>query len=51
MTNTQPEEISKLDVATVIRMGKKRPLAIRRMHWINVPVLFPMIWSGIRKAR
>jgi thiosulfate reductase cytochrome b subunit len=30
-----------------IRLEKKHPLAIRWMHWINFPVLFTMIWSGI----
>src|SRR6202012_5708204 len=34
----------------VLRMKKivpKHPLAIRWMHWINFPVLFVMIWSGM----
>ena len=30
-----------------IVLEKKHPLAIRWMHWINFPVLFTMIWSGI----
>ncbi len=30
-----------------IRLEKKHPLAIRWMHWINFPVLFTMIWSGL----
>ncbi|HEX8464446.1 MAG TPA: cytochrome b/b6 domain-containing protein [Abditibacterium sp.] len=29
------------------RLEKKHPLAIRWFHWINFPVLFVMIWSGI----
>jgi thiosulfate reductase cytochrome b subunit len=29
------------------RLEKKHPLAIRWFHWINFPVLFLMIWSGI----
>jgi thiosulfate reductase cytochrome b subunit len=33
-------------VAT-LRLDRKHPLAIRWMHWINFPVLFTMIWSGI----
>lgn len=33
-------------VAT-IRLEKKHPLAIRWMHWVNFPVLFTMIWSGL----
>ncbi len=30
-----------------IRLEPKHPLAIRWMHWINFPVLFIMIWSGL----
>ena len=30
-----------------IRLDYKHPLAIRWMHWVNFPVLFVMIWSGI----
>lgn len=29
------------------RLLKKHPLAIRWFHWINFPVLFVMIWSGL----
>jgi len=29
------------------RVVKKHPLAIRWQHWINFPVLFVMIWSGM----
>lgn len=29
------------------RLEKKHPLAIRWFHWINVPVLSMMIWSGL----
>jgi thiosulfate reductase cytochrome b subunit len=39
-------EASPLQRAT-IRLEKKHPLAIRWMHWINFPVLFTMIWSGL----
>jgi thiosulfate reductase cytochrome b subunit len=39
---TEPEPA----VAT-IRLEKKHPLAIRWMHWVNFPVLFTMIWSGL----
>jgi len=31
----------------VNRLDKKHPRAIRWMHWINVPVLTIMIWSGL----
>jgi len=34
-------------VSPRIRLEKKHPLAIRWMHWINFPVLFTMIWSGL----
>lgn len=30
-----------------IRLERKHPLAICWMHWINFPVLFVMIWSGL----
>jgi thiosulfate reductase cytochrome b subunit len=33
--------------APTIRLERKHPLAIRWMHWINFPVLFTMIWSGL----
>src|SRR5579872_7227520 len=29
------------------RLVPKHPLAVRWMHWINFPVLFAMIWSGL----
>lgn len=31
----------------MLRLEHKHPLAIRWMHWINFPVLFIMIWSGL----
>ncbi len=34
-------------VTASIRLEKKHPLAIRWMHWVNFPVLFTMIWSGL----
>ena len=34
-------------VSPSIRLEKKHPLAIRWMHWVNFPVLFTMIWSGL----
>jgi len=33
--------------ASPIVLDYKHPLAIRWMHWINFPVLFMMIWSGL----
>lgn len=30
-----------------LQLDRKHPLAIRWMHWVNFPVLFTMIWSGI----
>jgi thiosulfate reductase cytochrome b subunit len=42
------EEIGQREaVAATIRIEKKHPLAIRWMHWVNFPVLFTMIWSGL----
>ncbi len=29
------------------QIAEKHPLAIRWFHWINFPVLFAMIWSGL----
>lgn len=29
------------------RLEKKHPLAVRWLHWINFPLLFLMIWSGL----
>jgi thiosulfate reductase cytochrome b subunit len=47
MASAQTEETSEQAVLPSIRLDKKHPLAIRWMHWINFPVLFTMIWSGI----
>lgn len=33
--------------STSLRLEQKHPLAIRWMHWINFPVLFTMVWSGL----
>jgi thiosulfate reductase cytochrome b subunit len=33
--------------AATIRLEKKHSLTIRWMHWVNFPVLFTMIWSGL----
>lgn len=29
------------------QLEKKHPLAVRWLHWVNFPLLFMMIWSGI----
>jgi thiosulfate reductase cytochrome b subunit len=42
-----PVETPRPPVLPRIRLDKKHPLAIRWMHWINFPVLFTMIWSGL----
>ena len=42
-----PVETPKPPVSAQIRLDKKHPLAIRWMHWVNFPVLFTMIWSGL----
>jgi thiosulfate reductase cytochrome b subunit len=41
------EPVAKPVVGPTIRLEKKHPLAIRWMHWVNFPVLFTMIWSGL----
>jgi len=42
------EDAEELDtVEPVLMLEEKHPLAIRWMHWVNFPVLFTMIWSGI----
>jgi thiosulfate reductase cytochrome b subunit len=43
---TTEQGVARPAVAT-IRLEKKHPLAIRWMHWVNFPVLFTMIWSGL----
>ena len=44
----QEEDADELeDVPAGVVLEKKHPLAIRWMHWINFPVLFTMIWSGL----
>lgn len=47
MTPATTEEIAQPAVLASVRLERKHPLAIRWMHWINFPVLFTMIWSGI----
>jgi thiosulfate reductase cytochrome b subunit len=47
MTPTTTEDISRTAILPSVRLERKHPLAIRWMHWINFPVLFTMIWSGI----
>jgi thiosulfate reductase cytochrome b subunit len=47
MTPLIAEEAPPLVIAPTIRLERKHPLAIRWMHWINFPILFTMIWSGI----
>ena len=42
-----PVEAPSVSISPSIRLDKKHPLAIRWMHWINFPVLFTMIWSGL----
>jgi thiosulfate reductase cytochrome b subunit len=40
-------DVSADKTIATIRLERKHPLAIRWMHWVNFPVLFTMIWSGI----
>jgi thiosulfate reductase cytochrome b subunit len=42
-TELEPNE----PAPATIRLERKHPLAIRWMHWVNFPVLFTMIWSGL----
>ena len=41
------EDVAEPAPVATIRLEKKHPLAIRWMHWVNFPVLFTMIWSGL----
>ncbi len=41
----EPDRSDKIGEELVLE--RKHPLAIRWMHWINFPVLFTMIWSGL----
>jgi thiosulfate reductase cytochrome b subunit len=45
MVATEPD--AGIPAAATILLEKKHPLAIRWMHWVNFPVLFTMIWSGL----
>ncbi len=42
-----PEDVPELVAVPTIQLDRKHPLAIRWMHWVNFPVLFTMIWSGL----
>src|SRR5437868_4627076 len=44
---TMTEETAAQPVAQTQIIQRKHPLAIRWFHWINFPVLFLMIWSGL----
>ena len=39
--------ISTAQPAGALRVRRKHSLAVRWMHWVNFPLLFTMIWSGI----
>jgi thiosulfate reductase cytochrome b subunit len=43
-----PDEVRDLPPRATLRLERRHPLAIRWMHWINFPVLFIMVLSGIR---
>lgn len=47
MTPMDTEQTAGPAVLPSVRLEHKHPLAIRWMHWINFPVLFTMVWSGI----
>jgi thiosulfate reductase cytochrome b subunit len=42
-----PIEVVPEEEPATLKLDRKHPLAIRWMHWINFPVLFTMIWSGM----
>ena len=43
-----PDEAQAVPPPATLRLERRHTLAIRWMHWINFPVLFIMILSGIR---
>jgi thiosulfate reductase cytochrome b subunit len=45
LSSDNPAEVG--NAPATIRLERKHPLAIRWMHWVNFPVLFTMIWSGV----
>ena len=47
MSQGQEVSASEEQATATLRIERKHPLAIRWMHWINFPVLFTMIWSGL----
>ena len=47
MSTQKPGKSTTVPPPSRIRLDRKHPLAIRWMHWVNFPVLFTMIWSGI----
>lgn len=44
----EPDEVKDDPPRATLRLERKHPLAVRWMHWVNFPVLFIMILSGIR---
>ncbi len=42
-----PHSSSDLAQPDLYVVKKKHPLAIRWFHWINFPVIFTMVWSGL----
>ncbi len=46
-SDPESETQAHVSAGRTIRLERKHPLAIRWMHWINFPVLFVMIWSGL----
>ena len=43
----EPQPQDDVNSGATLRLEPKHPLAIRWMHWVNFPVLFLMIWSGL----
>jgi thiosulfate reductase cytochrome b subunit len=48
VTETAQQVLEPPGQTATIRLERKHPLAIRWMHWVNFPVLFLMVLSGIR---
>ena len=45
--NEAPQAETEVVPTPDVVLERKHPLAIRWMHWVNFPVLFTMIWSGL----
>ncbi len=46
-THERALEVEPEPARPTMQIDRKHPLAIRWMHWVNFPLLFTMIWSGL----